>query len=147
MDNKNNSSFELQLLIIGILIPLYLNYLPLLIKPILYYNLSFELPKIASYLLGIFWSICLILGTYSLIKEDDFIKKMSLKYYNTFYTLTNRLTIFIFTIIITAYATFMISEFMIPFIIRYITLFVPIIIIILFGLVLNYLYKKKVDKK
>jgi len=143
MGNKYTNHFELQLIVIGILIPIYLITLPLLIQPILFANLRMEMPKIISYILGVFWFICLLFGTYSLMEKGNFFQKESLKMYKALFTINNLLTIFLLGSIATAYFTIVLSYLLTPlykthyFICVSFTILVFILLIILIVFLIN----------
>jgi len=132
------TSFELQLVVIGILIPVYLSIIPILIKPILYFNLSMELPKIISYILGFSWFLCLLCGTYSLIDKKDFLQEKILNVYKILFKFNNRLTLLVLITICVMYVTFILSYLLSPLYVKYplvsvfITILLVIILIILF---------------
>jgi hypothetical protein len=136
---KGLKSFELQLLVISILIPVYLNILPSFIKPIIYLNLTLDIAKIVSYSVGLIWFVCLTFGTYSLIHSDDFLKERSLKYYKWLYTLNNRITVIVLVFLITVYLTLIVTNFLFPLYSIYPTIAIPFsifIIILLIGIII-----------
>ncbi len=137
-----NTAFELQLVVIGILIPLYLEILPVLIKPILYPNLSLELPRQVSYILGGFWFICLLFGTFSLIDEEDRLSKKSLQIYQKLFRFNNFATFFILTSIITAYLIFFLILILTPVFHAYTEICLIIILLLILLLTGSQLIKK-----
>lgn len=138
---KDNNHFELQLIVIGILIPLYLQVLPSLLKPIndLFY-LSFEIVRFVFYIMGLMWFICLLFGTYSLINKPELFSEKSHRIYLSFFGFNNVTTLVIFAILFVAYLTNVISFFIRPFIMAYPGIAIPIIVILFICLALFILY-------
>lgn len=59
---NNNYSFELKLVVIAILIPVFLQIFPEIIKGVIYPPFTFLLPYISSIFLGLLWFVVLMLG-------------------------------------------------------------------------------------
>ncbi len=134
--NQKGKSFELQLLVIAILIPVYLEILPKIIRPVqLYFNFSMELPMIFSYLMGGLWFICLLFGTFYLA-FDDWIKEKSLKIYEYLFKLNNTITVSYILILFTAYSIVFLNLFLSPFFRSYLYKSITLTVIIILGLVI-----------
>ncbi len=99
--NEEDKNFSIQLLIIGILLPIYLNSLPLVIKPV--WKFSFEIIKYISYGFGFLWFSCLILGTYHIARCDDWIYINSKEIYKIIFRLISLITIIIFLLLAIVY--------------------------------------------
>ena len=147
MGSKDTNYFELQLIVIGILIPIYLITLPLLIQPILFANLSMEMPKIISYILGVLWFICLLFGTYSLMEKGNFFQKQSLRVYKALFTINNLLTMFLLISITTAYFTIVLSYLLIPLYKTHYFISVPFTILIFILLIILIVFLINKNKK
>jgi len=86
-NQNNNYRFELQLVVIGILIPVYLSILPKIINPLSVWgtDFTFNLIKDVSYILGFCWFATLLIGTFSLIDKQTILNlKISTSKQTTF---------------------------------------------------------------
>ncbi len=111
---KKIDHFELQLVVIGILIPLYLEILPKIIRPIqFYFNFSMEMPMIFSYLMGSLWFVCLLFGT-STLAFNGWLKEKSVKIYHNLFEFNNILTGTCIVILVIAYLTVFLILFLQP---------------------------------
>ena len=112
-----SNSFELQLVVIGILIPLYLDVIPSLIRPVIWpspFTFTMVLPKIISYILGFSWFICLLCGTYSLISRPNFYQERFRGFYNGFFMFNNLLTVLLVVILISTYIAHPLVYYLVP---------------------------------
>lgn len=128
----NNTKFELQLVVIGVLLPLYFEVLPNFLTNMLdlvQLPVTFNVIRYVLYMLGLLWFICLMLGTYSLINGNDALKEYSLKYHKALYKFNNQATIVLFAFLIVSYFDLVLFMYL-PF-----NLFV-IASILLFGLII-----------
>lgn len=143
---SNTSSFELQLVVIGILIPVYLEILPLIIKPVWFFDM--ELPKYFSYLLGFLWFICLLAGTSSLIKGNGFLQGKSLSIYKFLFKYNCILTVTAILILLSAYVAVILTFLLYPLFPNYfLRPIIPIILLSFFCLVSLVIYLNYKNKR
>jgi len=149
--NKNHYRFELQLVVIGILIPVYLYFLPMILKPISSMGHIFEfiLPKTLSYLMGISWLICLLFGTFSLIEKKDFLQEKSDKIYNLLFIFNNIFTLFSLIILVISYTIVFLTLGLLPYFIKQPIVSLTITITLVIGLIIltSYMSFKKTGKE
>lgn len=124
------SSFELQLIVISILIPLYLMIFPEIIEPIQFtFQLSMLAPKMASYILGVAWSICLLFGTFSLSKNQKIFANARM-IYEWLFNKINQFTAYCVLFLILSYFTVCLFFVLSPIVTKYTNYFVAITIIV-----------------
>ena len=113
MFEKEDGSFGIQLVVIAILIPVYLQILPALIEPV--WLLELTLPQSFSYFLGISWFVCLIFGTTSLAKGfSDHITIRFRKVYDKLFKWNCLITISIFILLISVYISVLNQFWLLP---------------------------------
>ncbi len=96
--NININTFEIKLLIIAILLPLFFTVFPDLINQILFYPFTFQFALVVSYSLGILWFL-LLLGGMVIISN----KRVESTLFDGFFREFSHLTIFIFLFVFFAY--------------------------------------------
>ncbi len=144
---KSENHFELQLVVTGILIPLYLDVLPRIIRPFQsYFNLTMELPKVTSYFMGALWFICLILGTFSLAFKKNPLGKRTTSFYYGMFLFNTVITGIFLVVLITAYSTVLLTILLmsphlkLPAFAQIIT---PLILISILGIIAIHFWLKK----
>ena len=103
-----NNKFELQLVVIGILITAYLQIIPSLFSSgwaNQFGVMTFNIIMWVSYTIGAFWFLTLLLGTSSLIRDYNFDSEVIMYFYNRLFKFTciSSLMTFIFWITIYTY--------------------------------------------
>lgn len=88
---NNKTSFELKLIVIAILIPIFLELFPKIINQITFPPFTFLLPLSASYILGFIWFLVLLLGLAGIVNKKydapDFKALFKVGVYLTFFSI------------------------------------------------------------
>ena len=101
---KNKSySFELKLVVIAILIPVFLDTFPNIIKGISYSPFTFLFPHIISFLLGFLWFFVLMIGLYNLKKDIGKNRVGKEYFFETFFDVVVYITSFCLIVIFLGY--------------------------------------------
>lgn len=80
-ENQNSTTnLELQLVIIGILLPIFWETLPALLQPISLFSFKMDVARYFSYALGASWFLNLLVGAYCVVEKGSFVNWCREKY-------------------------------------------------------------------
>ena len=105
---SKNKNFELQLVVIGILITAYWQLLPGILNPIRIAGYDFKLSLLYQGFIisGMLWFVTLLIGTFSLAFKQKKIKIV----FSALFKISNIITLWIILTILFIYAIFIISS-------------------------------------